>query len=1702
MSVPLVPQETWAVYCNVVRLSNNHSPTAPTCLHVSLSYHLRYRRPAERTKGYCDSSMMIVAFEMRGDKKITSTLLLVTVLTSIHPSQQLDNCDEATLPVIENSEQPVIEEGTANYTCSAGYSFISGAAVRISTCGTEQEWMPIADLCSEGCPVPRHCGDLLQLGLTNNGLYKIVPSGNPQDPSVLVNCFQNTNGGGWTKVYRQSPSAPLASTNQESSHYTIGMENWRKLTEPTEDSEAAVVMTVALSVPNNGLLIAHYDNVTFGPGPDYKLLSIGNYHGNAGNALCSSVGVDFIMDWWTPWISKDNASTRDLIANRKGSYLKASQSFDWKLLWGSVEDIQTAEIFVRPKSIDERTTCPNMANGDVRSREWSSTTEFVHFDIFNLPGANITYKCKGEFKMEGKPFENRTFEGTAICLDETPPRWDRNLTLPCKFGCVEDYSESDDVDECYRAYNGPDSLDFLNSAYRCTAEGAHLVRLMTDYVEDMLKIEGGSHNYYTVHSAEYGFDDPLNPIWPEYPCKGSPICNITDECSLITNPTSIIETKCDEEKSSICMMPAVCPSAYQRAVGGGSCLKMISMSLNENENYGEYLEELADKQGICRETGGALAQPTSLRDLNSLIGFVRARAQGSPKNVLLGLTQMENGTWISNSYINDSILESNFTSSAWGAVVLRVEPTSHEFLNGTANVDTFLCMWPGQLECLGYPPEPTENMTQSEVSNETNADVQYKCHYGYFVNGNASVPTGQIYHCVGNSGDWLYDKTYFPELQDCFEAPVCENDAQEQLKALVQVGLQPNVPTSELGNLTVDKPEFVNGSISYACPADKTTMSGNRTQRRECVINNPQEFRWPQESSFSGAVIQSCQRCVDFPNIMVKNSTNDFREDDLYLDGSDGNQANFFNINCDSGYEMGFGVSTQKIYCTVHGWNLTGLQNCSQACLQNPGEPDADAHMVRDALLSRTEGTVLHFNCSEGYYFGPDADNLQSRANETCDTSGSWVKKPLNFELRCYHICNWKGVVIDNTKMEYESNHTLETYTNGSTIEAECNAGYEWSFNETKQTFECTNDGWNITHQKDCVRACPVEDVPQAGARMTRSDVVANTQGAKITYTCVQGYSLATTGTQGNSSDASQLELTCNSEGMWEENINVENYDCKHPCGAGDVDIANATSDFNSSLSYSHVTDLNLTLTCLPGFEWRFNDTKQSISCTETGWDTSDVQKCYRACPADAPTPGESMNRAPVTDNTVGAELMYDCQPGFYVNITRTAQSNESSTAGDDDDSDLKRLLKLTCAADGKWTNQYPDVNLECYHKCRVVMPPLINAHTDYDASTNYSHLSNETLTATCNHGYQFAFNETEQVLHCTAVGWSMLKIKPCYRVCVDSIEPPGEEMTVADLTKNEVNTTMTYTCNTGFYLNVTEDHANITDAVVVTCRQDGLWHYERQDLQCVKLCEEDPPSPIGNSSTDWNNFTRFAGATLTYSCPDGKIFGNMNSTLQITCDNGTWTSFSEDFMTCAIPCVDQNPPTNISNAIPQKQADFRELDFLIYDCPPKTATLQGENQAVLQCQPDIGWNVVSINETLEEMLARFHCSDACPGPAVEPDSNWESNWTSVFLTGTVIWYLCPNSSYLENGDEPELFNKCENNEWSFPGIPYCLDPCSDYAYKVKFYTNRAIGGNELRPQTDPTPLWFSPVNQALIVGTKFDETTNIEEAGCMCWSL
>ncbi|KAB7506894.1 hypothetical protein Anas_00075, partial [Armadillidium nasatum] len=62
---------------------------------------------------------------------------------------------------------------------------------------------------------------------------------------------------------------------------------------------------------------------------------------------------------------------------------------------------------------------------------------------------------------------------------------------------------------------------------------------------------------------------------------------------------------------------------------------------------------------------------------------------------------------------------------------------------------------------------------------------------------------------------------------------------------------------------------------------------------------------------------------------------------------------------------------------------------------------------------------------------------------------------------------------------------TKKYYKIGEEAKVECKSGYEYAYEKTIQTIECTEEGWDLSSLQKCSRMC-MDDPPEAPTNATR----------------------------------------------------------------------------------------------------------------------------------------------------------------------------------------------------------------------------------------------------------------------------------------------------------------------------------------------------------------------------------------------------------------------------------------------------------------------------------------------------------------------------------------------------------------------------------------------------------------------------------------
>ncbi|XP_064078416.1 uncharacterized protein LOC135195835 isoform X2 [Macrobrachium nipponense] len=355
---------------------------------------------------------------------------------------------------VEEVGAGLLPEYVRAYKCPDGMFLMSGARIWYSQC-IRGIWIGLFDAClekCEDCPYPRDCSEVTSLGFNTSREFTISPTGR-KGIRVWCQLSDDPDNNGWTQVIGDDVSQILLSyeyTWVAPSLFFIGIDNLAALTWSLDDQYELIprpqvikFMIKLYSDPN--LYHATYDEFLINSDDNYNLLSVGNYHGNAGDALRKYIGGTLKQEpvsyGWGPLVQ----------------LFKSGFS-----AWGSLKGYQSLRAFVRPKDFEEELVCPPLVSYDPL---WKDTTK-VTFPDERAEGTNITFECLGAMMMEGPedaPMASKQYSGNATCVSVNGHlNWSYIPTFPCTFTCPPGYEEIPDrsVGVCLRFSMRPQNLVF------------------------------------------------------------------------------------------------------------------------------------------------------------------------------------------------------------------------------------------------------------------------------------------------------------------------------------------------------------------------------------------------------------------------------------------------------------------------------------------------------------------------------------------------------------------------------------------------------------------------------------------------------------------------------------------------------------------------------------------------------------------------------------------------------------------------------------------------------------------------------------------------------------------------------------------------------------------------------------------------------------------------------------------------------------------------------------------------------------------------------------------------------------------------------------------------------------------------------------------------------------------------------------------
>jgi ficolin len=215
-------------------------------------------------------------------------------------------------------------------------------------------------------PLPRDCTDVMRMGNDRSGVYTIYVG--TLLPPVQVYCDMLTDGGGWLVFQRRldgsenfyrSWSDYTAGFGQLMGEFWLGNDILHSLT-----TSKAYSLRVDLSAFNGTSLYAAYSNFKIASSFDkYRLASIGNYAGTAGDSLTYHIGQQFSTHdqdndidsgscseifkgaWWYASCHQSNLNGLYL----KGSHSSYADGVQWNAFTGRYYSLKFTEMKIRPR---------------------------------------------------------------------------------------------------------------------------------------------------------------------------------------------------------------------------------------------------------------------------------------------------------------------------------------------------------------------------------------------------------------------------------------------------------------------------------------------------------------------------------------------------------------------------------------------------------------------------------------------------------------------------------------------------------------------------------------------------------------------------------------------------------------------------------------------------------------------------------------------------------------------------------------------------------------------------------------------------------------------------------------------------------------------------------------------------------------------------------------------------------------------------------------------------------------------------------------------------------------------------------------------------------------------------------------------------------------------------------------------------------
>uniref|UniRef100_A0AAV2IRI9 Fibrinogen C-terminal domain-containing protein n=1 Tax=Knipowitschia caucasica TaxID=637954 RepID=A0AAV2IRI9_KNICA len=229
--------------------------------------------------------------------------------------------------------------------------------------------------CSNGSR-PRDCGDLYASGQREDGIYSVFPLHHPT--GFQVYCDMSTDGGGWTVIQRREDGSVNFFRGWESYREGFGKitgEHWLGLKQIHALSiQGNYELRIDLEDFENSTAYAQYGTFGVGlfsvdPDDDGYPLTVGDYSGNAGDALLKHNGMKFTTKdqdndhsenncasfyhgaWWYRNCHTSNLNGQYL----RGQHTSYADGIEWSSWTGWQYSLKFSEMKIRPtRDVDSK----------------------------------------------------------------------------------------------------------------------------------------------------------------------------------------------------------------------------------------------------------------------------------------------------------------------------------------------------------------------------------------------------------------------------------------------------------------------------------------------------------------------------------------------------------------------------------------------------------------------------------------------------------------------------------------------------------------------------------------------------------------------------------------------------------------------------------------------------------------------------------------------------------------------------------------------------------------------------------------------------------------------------------------------------------------------------------------------------------------------------------------------------------------------------------------------------------------------------------------------------------------------------------------------------------------------------------------------------------------------------------------------------